>query len=155
MQVVWDAKTQEGGKKPVKHKDTGILDRFRGRASHLQNVTPEQRKAVLEKARLARAANVAARRASTLRTDFLESSHWDDLARARGLRLPPWGQPCTVSRMRTFIHKAGLSETACKEWLGYSLAKFAGCNPSWPCRAFAGLVLEELAERGDRDEQHN
>ncbi len=109
----------------------------------LKNLTAEERKTMQEKARAARAANAAARKASTLRNDFMDANHWEDLARARGLRLPPWGQPCTVSRMRTWLHRVGISQGDWEANNGCKLAQFPVLNPDWPMRAFAGLTLEK------------
>jgi hypothetical protein len=109
----------------------------------LQNQTPEQIAVNLAKAKAARTAAVAARRSSTLRTDFLDSSTWDDLARERKLRLPPWGMACTVSRMRTWLHKVGMSQRNWENNNGCKLAQFPERNPDWPMRAFAGLTLEK------------
>lgn len=112
----------------------------------LAELSLEQCKANLEKAHAARAANAAARAASTLRRDFMDATYWEDLARAKGLRLPPWGQGCSVSTMRSFLHKAGLSQSKYEGHYG-KLQGFPQKNPTWPLRSWAGTVLELLEGR--------
>lgn len=122
--------------------------------SNLPTMTLEERVASLEKARAARAVHSAERRASTLRMDFADQQHWSDLARELKLRLPPWGIPCTVSRMRTFLHKCNLSQLAYERYYD-KLSSFAKNNPDWPLRAWAGLVLEMITEIKTRKETVN
>ena len=111
--------------------------------SHLPQLSPEDRKRLSDRANAAKRALYEAREASTLRRDFLDSGLWDDLARARGLRLPPWGKPATVSNMRTFLHKTGSTQAQFEDWAGCGLAAFIGRNPLWPLRAIAGVILEQ------------
>ncbi|MDO8673070.1 MAG: hypothetical protein Q7O66_16805 [Dehalococcoidia bacterium] len=112
-------------------------------------MTSEERQALIAKAVLARAANSAARKASTLRRDFLDAEHWEELARERGLRLPPWGERATVSNMRTWLHKTGWSQAECEAWAGCKLADLIALNPTWALRALAGIVLEQQGTRDD------
>ena len=106
-------------------------------------MTNDERAALLATARIAQNAKNAARKASTLRRDFLDAGLWSDLARERGLRLPAWGEPATVSNMRTWLHKVGWGQARCEEWAGCSLRELIDRNPTWPQRALAGVILEE------------
>ena len=115
----------------------------------LAELSREERQTIQAKARASRAANHAARQASTLRRDFLDADYWEGLARDRGLRLPPWGAPCTLSAMRTRLHKAGLSQSKYEAHYG-KLAGFIEKTPTWPLRAWAGLVLEYQEVNGER-----
>ena len=115
----------------------------------LAELSREERQTMQAKARATKAANHAARQASTLRRDFLDADHWEELARARGLRLPPWGAPCTLSAMRTWLHKAGLSQSKYEAHQG-KLAAFTERNRTWPLRAWAGLVLEYQEVKDER-----
>ena len=63
-------------------------------------VTPERRLEILAMSKATRAANAEARRNSTLRKDFLDAGLWLELASARRLTLPPWGQAATVGGMQ-------------------------------------------------------
>lgn len=106
-------------------------------------LTEEERARLVAQARVAQTAKQAARKASKLRRDFLDADLWADLARARGLRLPPWGEPATVSNMRTWLNKVGGSQGQYERWAGCKLAAFIAQNPTWPARALAGVILEE------------
>jgi hypothetical protein len=113
---------------------------------HFATLTPEELQAVRTKARAARAANAAARKASPLRTDFLDHPTWDEMARERNLRLPPWGTPPTPLAITKWIHKLGKTQAWYKDVTGYqSMEQFRQRNPDWPARALAGTLLESLA----------
>lgn len=99
----------------------------------------------MAKARAAAAAKRAANRALNLmgETDFSDAQYWHELARARGLRLPAWGQPVTVLAMKRWLKKIGLSVKDYLAWDGSrALGDFAARKPRWPLRAWAGLCLE-------------
>jgi hypothetical protein len=111
----------------------------------LLEMTPEERQALLLKAREARIRKQQERKQSTLRRDFLSYSLWVELASARKLNLPPWGEPVRPTGMRRWLNKLGISATAYLSWAGEAdLKQFAQNNPDWPLRAWAGLVLEHL-----------
>lgn len=110
-----------------------------------QTVKPAFRLTLEARARAAEARKdrVAARKSSSLRRDFLDALRWEDMARARGLRLPPWGEPATPAGMEKWLRKLGMPVSAYLSWTGEAtLRDFAGNNPDWPLRAWAGLVLE-------------
>jgi hypothetical protein len=100
--------------------------------------------AILAKATAAAAVARQARKASNLRTDFLDEPHWVDLAREAGFRLPVWGTPCTPGAMTRWLKRCGLSVAWYREATGFtSLRQHITANPRWPLRAWAGLCLEE------------
>mgnify|MGYP003394992778 FL=1 len=113
-------------------------------------LTPEEKLAIGAKIRAAKNANALARKASPLRSDFLDAEYWDELARTRGLRLPPWGKGPTVSNMRHELHRCGMSQAEWEAWFGCKLAASPRLNPLWPLRSFTGLLLEHL-EGGKAD----
>ncbi|MDO8669958.1 MAG: hypothetical protein Q7O66_00825 [Dehalococcoidia bacterium] len=88
---------------------------------HFKPKTSEETRANLAKAAATKAANSAARQVSSLRKDFLDADHWLTLASERGLTLPPWGKPATVSNMRTWLNKVHWTQAQCEEWAGCSL----------------------------------
>lgn len=91
----------------------------------------------------AKAAKVAARRASALRRNFADAHEWERLARERGVRMPPWGEPLTTTLMRAWFTRLGTSGTAYLAWSGEkTLDDFHRRNPDWPARAWVGLLLE-------------
>jgi hypothetical protein len=101
--------------------------------------TPELR----ARAREAKAAKRQARERSGLRRDYADALEWGRLASARGLRLPPWGEPVTRTIMERWLRKLGLAVRDYLAWAGEAdLRTFAERNPEWPARAWCGLVLE-------------
>lgn len=115
-------------------------------ASGLAALTPEQKAENMVRAQAARAAKAEARKASTLRRDFLDAPTWDRLASALGVRMAPWGEPATASGVRRILKRAGRTPEWWKERSGDStLSDFGRLNPTWPQRAFDGLVLEAVA----------
>ena len=103
-----------------------------------------QSAAGLAKARAAAATARAARKASALRTDFLDDPHWLDLAREAGFRLPVWGTPCTPAAMKRWLKRCGLDLAWFRESVGFrTVQQHIAANPRWPLRAWAGLCLEE------------
>ncbi len=107
------------------------------------SISPEQRIENLAKAKAAKAAKNEVRRASTLRKDWADMPEWERLASERKLRLPPHGELATVSNIRTFCHKAGVTGEQFNQWAGCTVAGFLARNPTWPARAIAGVILEE------------
>lgn len=110
-------------------------------------MTEDEKIEALTRARAGRAAKNAARKASTLRRDFLDADLWLELASERGLRLPPWGEPATMSNMRTWLHRTGWSQGQFEEWAGCRLVEFLIKNSDWPARALAGIILEQQKEQ--------
>lgn len=114
----------------------------------IPQVTPEQRAAGLAKTRAIQAANRA-----RLRSDFPteDEAEWTELARAAGVKLPPYGVPCTVGRMSRWLAKLDIPLAAYLEWNGAGqdgnltsakLSDFIKRNPTWPLKAWVGLILE-------------
>lgn len=101
------------------------------------------------RAQEARRAKAAARRTSALRRDFIEAGWWLRLASARGLTLPPWGEPATTGAMETWLRKCGMSVPQYFRLSGFnSLGSWIRENPGWPLRAWAGICLEWEARNG-------
>lgn len=125
---------------------TGILfDSGGGSRVGILSMTAEQLAEAQTRAREARAAKSAARKASTLRRDFDDATYWEEMASARKLRLPPWGEPVAPTVMRKWLNKVKVSVTAYYGWSGErTLTEFSERNPTWPARAWAGIVLEAV-----------
>ncbi len=110
--------------------------------STLPAVTPE----LLARAAEARKAKNAARRASALRRSFADAHIWEELAGERHVRLPPWGEPLTVSLMHRWLKRLGISLEAYRDWVGFNREqKWIDANSDWPARAWVGLLLERPA----------
>lgn len=99
-------------------------------------ITAEQREA----SKVKRAAVAA-----SLRADFPsdDEAEWDRLAGVAGVRLPPYGVPCSVLWVRRILARVGLSSEEYLAWDGgRTLGDFGKNNPTWPAKALMGLVLE-------------
>jgi hypothetical protein len=119
--------------------------------------TAEGSRELLEKANAAKAARQAARRASSLRRNFSDEPWWKKLARARGIRLPGWGEPVRPPAMRRWLKRLNISVSDYLEWQGdgpydattgcnrrATVKDFAERNPDWSLRAWVGLLLESF-----------
>lgn len=83
--------------------------------------------------------------AATLRRDFADAAYWAELARTRGLRLPQWHRPVTTGGMRRWLRKLGLSVEEYYRFSGErTLKDFARANPTWPLRAWVGVLLDSV-----------
>ena len=78
----------------------------------------------------------------TLRSNFADAGHWDELAKSHSYRLPKWSEPCSVERMRLWMDRLNISNRLYKEQTGTTLDQFIELNPAWPLRAFVGLLME-------------
>lgn len=112
--------------------------------------TPEQKAAWRTEAREART-----QRALSLRSDFHpdDEQHWRDLAARYGVRLPAYGVPVTTAAMERWLHRLGISteEYLASQGAGLDgngssarLTDFMVRNPTWPLKAWVGLLLESL-----------
>lgn len=114
----------------------------------LKDLTPEQRQQALAAAHAATAALRAS--AGELKHDWADAEVWADLARDRGLRLPPQYLRPTPPMIRRWCRKLGLSAREFCEWGGYThLEDFARLNPRWPLYALVGVLLEYADERDE------
>jgi|GEM_PF-4848852 len=104
----------------------------------------------MAKMQAARAAKKAAHKTLNLlgEGNFDRSHRWDDVARARGIRLPDWNEPITVRRVRVWMNRLGVTAPDCAAYLGDEKGKFPGTfvvnNPRWPLRALVGTILESV-----------
>jgi hypothetical protein len=79
-----------------------------------------------------------------LKSDFKDSDTWDLLAANQThYRLPEWDVPCTIAKMKEWEKRLDISDyqevtqTSRKDWMEL--------NPTWPLRAYVGLLLEHMA----------
>lgn len=79
----------------------------------------------------------------TLKTDFLDAAKWDELAaKLMVYRLPDWVIPCSPEAMRTWLDRLEMSERDFFNRTQTNVTDFMRFNPTWPLRAFVGLLLE-------------
>jgi hypothetical protein len=104
----------------------------------------------------ARARAASARRAAIAggahyRRDWLDSDLWDELARARAMRLPQWHRPPTARALKTAARSLGNLDF--EAIFGCSPSRAIALNQTAPLRAFIGWLLESAYEnlaRGER-----
>ena len=77
------------------------------------------------------------------RTDFMDQGLWTSLASSRHLRLPQWRKGPVPRDMERYLKLLGVSITTYYEYSGTkALREFGQMNPTWPLRAWVGLLLE-------------
>lgn len=112
--------------------------------------TPEQRQAIMAKARAAQQEHRASAKLELMgESDFeaVDRDRWFRLAYDRRLRLPEWSARVTLRQMESWLHRLGIEGKSYYDWSGYTaLAAWPKANPTWPLRAFVGLLLEAKDE---------
>ena len=98
--------------------------------------TPEAR----AKAQAARKA--AQEAAAHFKRDWLDSGLWDELAKARGIRLPLWSKVPTPRFLKRW-HET-LDTEPFEAVYGCSPSRLIALNPDTPLRAFVGMMLERV-----------
>ena len=99
--------------------------------------TPEQRAKGIAK----RQENIAA--SQHFKRDWLDSEHWDRLAKSKGIRLPVWSKPPTPRLLKRW-HES-LDKEPFEVVYGCSSRRLITLNPHVPLRAFVGQMLERVA----------
>ena len=100
----------------------------------MSRFTPEMR----VKAQEARKDAIAA--SQHFKRDWLDSGVWDELAKARGIRLPVWSKAPTPRFLKRW-HKT-LDVEPFEAVYGCSPSRLIAMNPHTPLRAFVGQMLE-------------
>lgn len=77
-----------------------------------------------------------------LRQDFADEKFMRNHINAAGLRSPNSVEPATVSRLRTMLTRAKVTNPEITAILGTNLGGFLALNPSLPLWAALALVLE-------------
>jgi hypothetical protein len=98
------------------------------------SLTPEAR----AKAQAGRKAALEA--AAHFKRNWLDSGVWDELAKAKGIRLPVWSKaptPRFLKRWHETLDKASFEDV-----YGCSPSRLITLNPHIPLRAFVGMMLE-------------
>lgn len=117
--------------------------------SNISNMTPEQRQAALEKARIARAEQTERWKAGAhlLKSDFADSGHWHRLASKHKVRMPGAHVPGNEFRfIRKAARKLGIEPQAIRDAFGGDVKHIHAMNPTWPAFAIIGLLLEMAEE---------
>lgn len=108
-----------------------------------QSLTPEQRILLLDKAREARAVKATLREANKhlIKAEYLDIGYWASLASDKSVRMPNKDDATSVSVVRKYLKKCGVSiDTFNEHYTGTSY--FVKNNPKWSAYATAGIILE-------------
>lgn len=74
-----------------------------------------------------------------------DEAEWRLLAKRYGVRLPPYGLPCTTAGFRRFLRALGVKTKDYMAWdADKTLDGFAQRNPGAPLKQWAGLILEAI-----------
>ena len=78
----------------------------------------------------------------------MDSGHWEDLAeKMMPYRLPEWSVRPTIQLMKEWMKRLGIREVIYMESMNTSLKTWIRLNPTWPLRAFVGVLLEYKYQR--------
>lgn len=109
--------------------------------SNLQEISPEQRQEMIEKARIAREAKQEA--GKNLKQDWLDAPLWSYLRSEVGLRSPPSYIPCSETKyIKRTLKAIGKDNEWYYENFSSPMTKFAKDNPNVPAYVLQGLMLE-------------
>ena len=86
-----------------------------------------------------------------LKTDFTDSASWMELAdkHLASYDLPRWHEVCSTEKMVQWLDRLDWTEKDFKKWTNTTLDDFMLLNPTWPLRAFVGLILEHYDEQSE------
>lgn len=106
-------------------------------------MTPEQRAENIAKAKAAYVFKAAFNKANEhlYKLEYLDMTHWQELASKYKIRFPAHNQPATASGIRKMLRKAGVSNDTFKEHYT-SVEYFLENNSRWTLAGVLGLVLE-------------
>ena len=102
-------------------------------------LTPQARAAAAEGRRAAIKAGAHYKR------DWLDGPFWEELAKARGIRLPQWHTAPTPRALKTWSRSLGNLDF--EGIFGCSSSRAIELNPTAPLRSFVGWLLEAAAEQ--------
>ena len=115
----------------------------------ITDLTPEERKINLEKARLAMAEKKAWAE-QNLRQEYADEPYWRKLASKHGVAMPPWYQPANAQQVRKCLRKLGKDINWFKDFTGLTKAEdWFKLNKNMPAWAFMGICLEHVEYCGE------
>lgn len=78
----------------------------------------------------------------TLRAEFFDDAEWLRLCDRTRYILPDWSVSPTRENIRLWLNRLDIREVDYREAMQTSVADMIELNPTWPLRAFVGLLLE-------------
>jgi hypothetical protein len=81
-----------------------------------------------------------------------DKNHWKKLASKHDVRLPVWYSKADPRGIRKTLRKLGKDSLWFKDVTGFvSAQEHADANPNMPLYAFAGMMLEEIAQESSSE----
>jgi hypothetical protein len=77
-----------------------------------------------------------------LKADFYDSSEWERLCERTRYVLPNWSVYATRENIRLWLCRLDIKEAVYREAMQTNIDDMLALNPTWPLRAFVGLLLE-------------
>ena len=77
-----------------------------------------------------------------LLSTFKDDHHWQELCEKTRYVLPAWDVPASVLNIRIWLNRLDVKESSYRETMQTSVEDLLKLNPTWPLRAFVGLLLE-------------
>lgn len=110
--------------------------------SFLENVTDEQRQEMLKQAAIKKQQNKVWAE-SNLKLDWVDKTHWQELARKYNYRLPVFYHPAKAKFVNRFLKEFGLTKEWYQDHTGFLNGnQEAKSNPTMPAFAQIGFLLE-------------
>ena len=79
----------------------------------------------------------------TPKAEFKDSAEWDKMLESTRYVMPAWDVMPTVENMELWMDRLDKSKRLYVDRTQTSLKDWVALNPSWPLRAFIGLLLED------------
>ncbi len=118
--------------------------------SYFDTLTQEQREENLRLGRIAREKKVEdwKSKAYLLQREFKDKPYWRKLASKHGVKMPANYVPGTELKLvRRAMKRSGVTPEQVKEAFGGDVKHLQAMNPTWPCFALIGLILELAEEK--------
>ena len=77
-----------------------------------------------------------------LQGEFADDAYWQELCEKTRYVLPAHDVAATVENIRLWLNRLEIKEGDYREAMQTSIEDMVKLNPTWPLRAFVGLLLE-------------
>lgn len=77
-----------------------------------------------------------------MKTDFRDGAGWELLCDKTRYILPDWSVSPTKENIRIWLNRLEIKEADYMEAMQTNIEDMIALNPTWPLRAFVGLLLE-------------
>lgn len=85
-----------------------------------------------------------------LKSEFKDDMYWQELCEKTSYVLPKWEAVATPENIRVWLNRLEIREVDYREAMQTSIHDMLRLNPTWPLRAWAGILLEYKYEKATR-----